>query len=67
MVLEGQTMKEAIQIGRYFLECAMAAFRLSGIAEPQEEKDAMYLIKKIDSFYESKNPENPENPQNPKK
>ena len=61
VVLEGQTMEEAIQIGRYFLECAMAAFRLSGIAEPQEEKDAKYLIKKIDSFYDSKNPENPEN------
>ena len=58
VILEGQTMKEAIQIGRYFLECAMAAFRLSGIAEPQEEKDAKYLMKKIDSFYASQNPEN---------
>lgn len=36
----------------------MAAFRLSGIAEPQEEKDAKYLMKKIDSFYASQNPQN---------
>ena len=64
VVLEGQTMREAILIGRYFLEHAMMAFRLSGIAEPQEEKDAKYLMKKIDSFYMSPNSQNPQNPQN---
>lgn len=64
VVLEGQTMKEAIQIGRYFLECAMAAFRLSGIAEPQEEKDAKYLMKKIDDFGMEPSSQNPQNTQN---
>ena len=61
VLLDGQTMKDAIQIGRYFLAHAMAAFASADITETQSEKDAKYLIKKIDSFYDGQNRQNPQN------
>lgn len=62
-LLEGQTMKEAIQIGQYFLDHAMAVFCMSGITETQEEKDARYLMKKIDAYYVGQNRQNRQNTQ----
>ena len=64
IILEAQTMKEAIQIGRYFLEHAQMSFSLSGLTESKEVKDAKYIMKKIDSFYTEINSQNPQNPQN---
>ncbi|WP_313132803.1 YfjI family protein [Anaerocolumna sp.] len=46
--LEGQTMKEAIKVGRYFLNHAIASFRIAGLADPKETKDAKYILKRID-------------------
>jgi hypothetical protein len=59
--LEGQTMNEAILIGRYFMEHAMAAFKIAGLAVPQEEKDAKYILSKLEEQYISQNPQNPQN------
>lgn len=47
--LEGKTMKEAILIGEYFLNHAMAAFKMAGLSIPQEEKEAKYILKHIDA------------------
>ena len=64
IILEAQTMKEAIQIGKYFLEHAQMSFSLSGLTETKEVKEAKYIMKKIDSFYTEQNPQNPQNSQN---
>ena len=36
-------------IGSYFLDHALAAFRLGGAADTQAERDAKYILKRIDS------------------
>lgn len=38
-----------------------------GFSDPPEVKDAKYLIKKIDNFYNEGDSQNPQNPQNVKK
>lgn len=43
-------MRNAIEMGRYFLAHAKAAFDIMGITEPQQVKDAKYILKKIDSL-----------------
>lgn len=48
-LVSGGTMQSAITIGRYFLEHAKAAFRLMGLGESQDVKDAKYILKRIDS------------------
>lgn len=48
-LVSGGTMQNAITIGRYFLEHAKAAFRLMGLGESQDVKDAKYILKRIDS------------------
>lgn len=48
-LISGGTMQAAITIGRYFLEHAKAAFRLMGLGESQDVKDAKYILKRIDS------------------
>ncbi len=48
-LVSGGTMQAAITIGRYFLEHAKAAFRLMGLGESQDVKDAKYILKRIDS------------------
>ena len=56
--LEEETMKEAIKIGRYFLEHAMASFKIAGLAIPQEEKDAKYILGKLEEYHASQNTQN---------
>lgn len=47
--LELETMQRAEAIGNYYLEHALAAFRLSGLCDPPEVKDAKYILKRLDS------------------
>lgn len=47
--LEGDTMKAAIGIGRYFLEHAKAAFEIMGASEDKALQDAKYILKRLDS------------------
>lgn len=47
--VEADTMKDAINIGRYYLEHAKAVFMLSGMYDPPEVKSAKYILKRIDS------------------
>ena len=42
-----ETMQAAQTIGEYFLEHTKAAFRIIGLAERQEVKDAKYILKKL--------------------
>lgn len=42
------TMKAAQTIGEYFLEHTRAAFQIMGLTESREEKDAKYILKRID-------------------
>ncbi len=62
--VSGETMKNAIGLGRYFLEHAKAAFAIMGLAESQAVKDAKRLMKIIDDFYSGQDTQNPQNPQN---
>lgn len=47
--LELDTMQRAETIGNYFLEHAIAAFRISGLADDQATKDAKYILNRLDS------------------
>lgn len=47
--VEAETMKNAIDVGRYYLEHAKAVFLLSGMYDPSEVKNAKYILKRIDS------------------
>lgn len=42
-------MKNAIEIGRYFLDHAIYVFLYSGLYDPQEVKDAKYILKRMES------------------
>lgn len=41
------TIQRAEAIGEYFLEHALAAFRVMGLADRPEEKDAKYILKRL--------------------
>lgn len=47
--VEAETMKNAIAVGRYYLEHAKAVFLLSGMYDPPEVKSAKYILERIDS------------------
>lgn len=47
--VEADTMRNAINIGRYYLEHAKAVFTLYGMYDPPEVKNAKYILKRIDS------------------
>lgn len=47
--ISGQTMNNAVEIGRYFRAHAEAAFNLMGLTDPPEVRDAKYIMKRIDS------------------
>lgn len=47
--LEEETMKAAIAIGKYYLEHSEQAFEIMGLLEEQNEKDAKYIMSRIDS------------------
>lgn len=46
--VSGETMRNAIEMGRYFLAHAKAAFAIMGLSDPPEVKDAKYILKRID-------------------
>ena len=43
------TIQRAEAIGEYFLEHAQAAFRVMGLADRPEEKDAKYILKRLEA------------------
>ena len=47
--LRASTMHAAIQIGEYFLAHSAAALRRMGACETQTEKDAKYILKRLQS------------------
>ncbi|MFR1510381.1 MAG: YfjI family protein [Coprococcus sp.] len=51
-----ETLQNAIDFGKYYLEHAKAAFELAGLADPPEIKDAIYIVNRIAP--ESKNSRN---------
>lgn len=54
--MSAETLQNAIDFGKYYLEHAKAAFELAGLADPPEIKDAIYIINRIAP--ESKNVRN---------
>ena len=49
MRISGETMKNAIEMGRYFKAHAEAAYNIMGLMDSPEVRDAKYLMKRIDS------------------
>lgn len=49
VLLDSDTMAAAIEIGKYYLEHSKQAFDIMGLSEPQDIKDAKYIISRIDS------------------
>lgn len=47
--ISGETMKNAMQMGRYFKAHAEAAYNIMGLMDSPEVRDAKYLMKRIDS------------------
>lgn len=47
--ISGETMDNAVQIGRYFKAHAEAAYNIMGMMDSPEVRDAKYLMKRIDS------------------
>ena len=56
VLLEEDTMAAAIEIGKYYLEHSKQAFDIMGLTEPQDVRDAKYIISRMDS--NTKNPKN---------
>ena len=52
--VEAETMKDAIAIGRFYLEHAKAVFISSGMYDPPEVKNAKYILSRIDSTGEDR-------------
>ena len=48
--IDGDTMKEAIEMARYYQAHAEAAFNIMGLSDPPEVRDAKYILKRIDSM-----------------
>lgn len=48
-LLSGETMAAAIKIGRYFLEHARSTFTLMDALDPEEIRDAKYILKRLQS------------------
>lgn len=49
VLLNENTMRNAVEMGRYFLAHAKAAFDIMGITEPQRVKDAKCILKVLDT------------------
>lgn len=47
--LEAETLAGAIKVGQYYLEHSMAAFDMMGLSDPQDVKDAKYIISRIET------------------
>lgn len=54
--VSAETMRSAIEIGKYYLEHSKLAFDIMGLADPQEVKDAKYIISRLET--NSKNSKN---------
>lgn len=50
--IDAKTIHDARLIGLYFLEHAKAAFSIMGMGESQEEKDAKYILKRMEKIEE---------------
>lgn len=50
--MAAKTIHDARLIGLYFLEHAKAAFSIMGMGESQEEKDAKYILKRMEKIEE---------------
>lgn len=48
VLLEEDTMKSAIEIGKYYLEHSKAAFDIMGLSDPPEVQDAKYIISRLE-------------------
>lgn len=59
VLLEEDTMKSAIEIGKYYLEHSKAAFDIMGLSDPPDVQDAKYIISRIDA--NNKNTNNTKN------
>ncbi|CCX58199.1 primase 1 [Blautia hydrogenotrophica CAG:147] len=47
--IDKETMQNAVEMGRYFLRQAKKVFTESGLMTTQEERDALYIMSRIDS------------------
>lgn len=48
VLLEEDTMRSAIEIGKYYLEHSKAAFDIMGLSDPPEVQDAKYIISRLE-------------------
>lgn len=48
-LLEKSTMKSAIEIGKYYLDHSKMAFDIMGLSDPQEVKEAKYIISRLET------------------
>lgn len=48
ILVSEKTMKNAIEMGRYFLAHARYTYKASGMSDRPEEKDAKYILKRIE-------------------
>lgn len=53
--LEAETLAGAIKVGQYYLEHSMAAFDMMGLSDPQDVKDAKYIISRIEQNSKNSN------------
>lgn len=58
--LTADTMKKAIEMGKYFLEHSRTAFETMGMMDNETVKEAKYILKKLNSYIASQNPKNPQ-------
>lgn len=49
-MIDAKTMSNAIEIGRFFMKQAMIVYSTTGLADPQEVRDAKFILQKIDAI-----------------
>lgn len=49
-MIDAKTMSNAIEIGRFFMKQAVIVYSTTGLADPQEVKDAKFILQKIDAI-----------------
>lgn len=47
VLLDAETLTAAIEVGKYYLEHSKAAFDIMGLSDPQDVKDAKYIISRL--------------------
>lgn len=53
--VEEDTMRSAIEIGKYYLEHSKAAFDIMGLSDPPEVQDAKYIISRLNTYIKNTN------------